>query len=185
MVIAHQSKGANSVKFVVEHKCSMVRYGCVHLEADYSRWLCLGLLLTVFAVETANDSYLAQSFGQMGYWAYLGQEEQQNVQLCVLVNTILKIVVDERLVNQRGVWDGSSEVRGEDWVRNGKVIGMGGFGVVLLSVWTWWGTWVQGNVYYGGWMICCRKRRKSGVWCSGDKINLLSGAYMLCRFILG
>ena len=55
------------------------------------------------------------------------------------VITILKNVVDERLVNQRGVWDGSSEVRCEDSVRNGKVIRMSGFGVVLLSVWTWWG----------------------------------------------
>ena len=36
------------------------------------------------------------------------------------VITILKIVVDERLVNQWGVWDGSSEVRCEDWVRNGE-----------------------------------------------------------------
>ena len=98
---------------------------------------------------------------------------------------ILKIVVDERLVNQRGVWDGSSEVRCEDWVRNGKVIRMSGFGVVLLSVWTWWGAGVQGNVYYGGWMICCRKSRNSGVWCSGDKIILLSGAYSLGRIILG
>ena len=97
------------------------------------------------------------------------------------VITILKTVVDERLVNQRGVWDGSSEIRCEEWVRNGKVIGRGGFGVVLLSVWTWWGTWVQGNVYYGGWMICCQERRKSGVWCSGYKINLLSGALFLGR----
>ena len=79
---------------------------------------------------------------------------------------ILKIF-DERLINQA---DGSSEVRREDWVRNRKVIGMGGFGVVLLSAWTWWGAWVQGNVYCGGRMICCRKRRKSGVWCSGEKL---------------
>ena len=90
------------------------------------------------------------------------------------VINILKIVFDERLVNQRSVWDGSSEVRCEDWVRNGRVIRMSGSGVVLLSVWTWCGAWVQRNVYCGGWMICCRKRRKSGVWCSGDKIILLS-----------
>ena len=101
------------------------------------------------------------------------------------VITILKIVVDERLVNQRGVWDGSSEVRCEEWVRNGKDVRMSRFGVVLLNVWTWWGAWVQGNVYCGGWMIFCRKRRKSGVWCSGDKINLSSGAYLLGRIFLG
>ena len=65
------------------------------------------------------------------------------------------------------------------------VIRTSGFGVVLLSVLTWWVAWVQVNVYCGGWMICCRKRRKSGVWCSGDKINLLSGAYTKDRIILG
>ena len=92
---------------------------------------------------------------------------------------------DERLIIQSGLWDGSSEVRCKDWVRNRKDIRMSGFGVLLLNVWTWWGAWVQGNVDCGGWMICCRKRRKSGVWCSGDKINLLSGAYTLGRFILG
>ena len=97
---------------------------------------------------------------------------------------IQESVVDERRINQRGVWDESSEVRCGDWVRNGKDLRMSGFGVVLLNVWTWWGAWVQGNVYFGGWMICCRKRRKSGVWCSGDKINLLSGAYALGRNIL-
>ena len=100
------------------------------------------------------------------------------------VNIILKCVVYERLINQRGVLDGSSDVRYENWVRNGKVIRMSGFGVVLLSVWIWWGAWVQGNVYYGSWMICCRERRKSGVWCSGDTINLLSGAYSLGQIIL-
>ena len=67
-----------------------------------------------------------------------------------LVSIVLKSVVGERLMNQRGMWDGSSEVRCENWVRNGKVIRMSGFGVVLLSVWTWWGAWVQGNVYCGG-----------------------------------
>ena len=55
----------------------------------------------------------------------------------------------KRLINQRGVWDGSSEVRCEDWVRNWKVIRTSGFGVVLLSIWTWWGAWVQGNVHCG------------------------------------
>ena len=34
-------------------------------------------------------------------------------------------------------------------------------------------------------MSCCRKKRKSGVGCSGNKINLLSGAYTLGRTILG
>ena len=67
---------------------------------------------------------------------------------------ILKSFVDERLITQRDVWDGSSDVRCEDWVRNGKVVRMSGFGVVLLRVWTWWGAWVRGNVYCGGWMIC-------------------------------
>ena len=67
---------------------------------------------------------------------------------------ILKSFFDERLINQRGVWDGSSDVRCEDWVRNGTVVRMSGFGVVMLSVWTWWGAWVRGNVYCGGWMIC-------------------------------
>ena len=81
---------------------------------------------------------------------------------------ILESVVDKRRINQRGAWDGSSEVRCEDWFRNGKDVRMSRFGVVLLNVRTWWGAWVQGNVYCGGWMICCRKRRKSGVWCSGQ-----------------
>ena len=97
---------------------------------------------------------------------------------------ILKSVVDERLINQSGVWDGSSEVRCENWVRKEKVIRMSGFALVLLSVWTWWGAWVQGNVYCGGWRIFRRKRRKSGVWCSGNKTKLLSGAYTLGRIIL-
>ena len=97
---------------------------------------------------------------------------------------ILKCFV-ERLIIQSDLWDGSSEVRCEDWVRNGKDVRMSGFGVVLLNVWTCWGAWVQGNVYCGGWMICCRKSRNSGVWCSGDKINLLSGAYLLGQIILG
>ena len=83
---------------------------------------------------------------------------------------ILKIVVDERLVNQRGLWDGSSEVSCENWAWNGTVIRMSGFGVVLLCFWTWWGAWVQGNVYYGSWMTCCRERRKSGVRCSGAQL---------------
>ena len=81
---------------------------------------------------------------------------------------------------------GSSEVRCKYWVRDGKGIMMNGFGDVLLCDWTWGGgAWVQGNVYCGGWMICCRKRRKSGVWCSGDTINLLSGANSRARIILG
>ena len=101
-----------------------------------------------------------------------------------LASIILKNVVDERLINQRGLWDESTEVRCKDWVRNGKAIRTSGFGVVLLSVWTWWGAWVQGNVYCGGSMICCRKRRKSGVWFSVDKNNLLSGAYAVGRVIL-
>ena len=105
--------------------------------------------------------------------------------LVYMVSIDLKSVVDERLINQRRVWDGSSEVRCDNWVWNGKVIRMSGFGVVLLSVWTWWGTSVPGNVYCGGWVICCRKRRKSGHWCSGNKINLLSGAYTVSRIILG
>ena len=61
---------------------------------------------------------------------------------------------------------------------------MSGFGVVLLSIWTWWGAGVQGNTYCGGWIFCFRKRRKSGVWGSGNKINLLSGAYTLGRIVL-
>ena len=136
-------------------------------------------------METANGSYLAQSVGQEVYWEYLGEEEQRNARLCVLGHYCSEKVVDERLMNQRGMLDGSSEVRCEDCVRNGKVIGMSGFGDVLLCVWTWWGAWAQGNVYCGGWMICCRKSRNIGVWFSGDKINLLSGAYSLGRIILG
>ena len=96
----------------------------------------------------------------------------------------LKSVVDERLISQRDLWDGSSEISCENWVRNGKVIRMNGFRVVLFSVWTWWGAWVQLKIYSGGWMICCRKRRKSGVWCTGDKVNLLLGEYTLGRIIL-
>ena len=80
-----------------------------------------------------------------------------------LVSIVLKSVVDGRLIDQEGVWNSSSEVRCENWVQNGKVIRLSGFGVVLLSVWTWWGAWVQGNVYCRGWMICCRRRRNSGV----------------------
>ena len=102
-----------------------------------------------------------------------------------LVSMVMESVVDGKLIDQGGVWNSSSEVRCENWVQNGKVIKMSGFGVVLLSVWTWWGAWVQGNVYCWGWMICCRKRWKSGAWCSGNKINLLSGAYTLGRIILG
>ena len=64
-----------------------------------------------------------------------------------LVSTIVKSAVDERLINQKGVWDGSSDVRCKNWVRNGEVIRTRGFGVVLLSVWTWWGAWVHGNVF--------------------------------------
>ena len=102
-----------------------------------------------------------------------------------MVRIILKSVVDGRLIDQRGVWDGSRDVRCEDWVRNGKVIKMSGIGVVLLSNWIWWGAWVQRNVFCGGWMFCCRRKRKSGVWCSGNKFNLLSGAYTLDQIILG
>ena len=141
--------------------------------------------MTVCAAENANDSYLAQNFGQEGFWAYLERRSNRTYNFVCSVITILKFVVDERLVHQWGVWDGSSEVRCEEWVRNGRVIRTSGFGVVLLSVWTWWRAWVQGNVYYGGCMICCRKRRKSVVWCSGDTNNLLSGAYSLGRIILG
>ena len=140
--------------------------------------------MTVCAAENANDSYLAQSVAERDIGHIWERRSNRTYNFVYSVITILKIVVDKRLVNQRGVWDGSSEVRCEDWVRNGKVIRMSGFGVVLLSVWSWWGAWVQGNVYCGGWMICCRKRRKSGVWCSGDTINLLSGAYSLGQIIL-
>ena len=142
--------------------------------------------MTVCAAENANDSNLAQNFGQEAYWDYLERRSNRTYSFVYSVITIvLKSVVDGRPINQRGVWDGSSEVRCKDEVWNGKVIRMSGFGVVLLSVWSWWGAWVQGNVYYGGWMICCRKMRKSGLWCSGDTINLLSGAYSLGRIILG
>ena len=36
-----------------------------------------------------------------------------------LVIIILRRFVEERLINQRGVWDRGSEVRSEDWVMNG------------------------------------------------------------------
>ena len=98
---------------------------------------------------------------------------------------ILESVVDERRINQRGVWDGSSEVRCKDWDRNGKDVRMSGFGVVLLNVWTWWGAWVQGNVYCGGWMICGQKRRTSGVWCSGDKIICCRGPIRWTKLFSG
>ena len=62
-----------------------------------------------------------------------------------LVIIILKSF-DARLINQRGVWEGSSEVRCEDWYRNWKVIRTSGIGVMLLSVCTWWGAWVKWNV---------------------------------------
>ena len=60
------------------------------------------------------------------------------------VFVIPKSVVDERLVNQRSLWDGSSEVRCENLARKWKVNKMSGFGVVLLSVWTWWGALLRG-----------------------------------------
>ena len=65
------------------------------------------------------------------------------------VITILTVFVDERLVNQRGVWDGSSEVRCEDWVWNGKDVRMSGFGVVLLNNWTWRGLGCRGTFIAG------------------------------------
>ena len=37
-----------------------------------------------------------------------------------LVCINLKIVVNGRLIDQRGVWNGSSEVRCKYWVRDGK-----------------------------------------------------------------
>ena len=98
---------------------------------------------------------------------------------------ILKSVVDKRLINQKGVWHGSSEFKCENWVRNGKVIRISGFKVVLLSVWTWSAdAWVQGNIYCRGWIIRFRKRRKRGVWGLRNKTILLSGAYTLGRIIL-
>ena len=93
-----------------------------------------------------------------------------------LVIIVLKGVVDERLMNQRGVWNGSSEVRCEDWVRNGKVIRMSGFRGVLLCVWTWWGAWVQGNVYCGGWMVCCRKKEEEWRLVLGEQNQFVVGS---------
>ena len=138
----------------------------------------------VCAVETATDSYLTQNFGQERYWAYLDRSTNGTYDFVYWVIVIPKSFVDEWLINQRGVWDVSSEVRCENCVWGGKVIRMSWFGVVLLSVWTCWSAWVQGNVYCGGWTICCRKKRKSGVRCSGNKINLLPGAYTLRPIIL-
>ena len=54
-----------------------------------------------------------------------------------------------RNFDQGGVWYWSSEVRCKNWVQKRKVIRMSGFGVLLLSVWTWRDAWVQGNVYCG------------------------------------
>ena len=156
----------------------------VHLEAHYSRWQCLGCLLMVCAAETItliwHKILTKMDIGHI--WDRRSNGTYDFVD-SVIIN--LKSVVDERLINQRGMWDGSSEVSCEDWVRNGKVIRMSKFGVVLLSVWTWWGAWVQGNVYCGRWMICCRTRRKSGVWCSVNKIKLLSRAYTLGQIFVG
>ena len=100
-----------------------------------------------------------------------------------LVSIVLKSVVDGKQIDQGDVWNCSSEVRCENWVQNEKVIRMSGFGVVQLSVWTWRGAWVQGNVYCGGW-ICFRKRWRAGVWSSGNKVNLLSGAYKPGQIVL-
>ena len=60
-------------------------------------------------------------FDQERYWAYLGQEH-----FVYSFIFILKRVVDERLINQRGVWDGSSEVRCKTGFRMGKSLGREG-----------------------------------------------------------
>ena len=67
-----------------------------------------------------------------------------------LVSTVLESVVDGSLIDQGGEWNSSSEVRCDNWVPKGKFIRMSGFEFVLLSVWTWWGAWVQRNVYCWG-----------------------------------
>ena len=184
--------------------------GCISIkrgEFEYTRlgilvlegaiWLCIfgGRLFTVVVSWLTIDGLCCGnrqwlifgtnfwSRGIVGIFGTGGTTERTT--LCTRLSFFLKSFVDERLITQRGVWDGSSDVRCKDWVRNGKVVRMSGFGVVLLSVWTWWGAWVRGSVYCWGWMICCRKSRNSGVWCSGDKINFLSGAYSLGRIILG
>ena len=51
-----------------------------------------------------------------------------------LVSIILKNVVNVRLIDQSGVWSGSSEVSCKNWFRDGKGIGLTAFGVLLLSV---------------------------------------------------
>ena len=70
----------------------------------------------------------------------------------------------------RGVWNGSSEVRCKYWVTDWEGIRMSGFGVVLLSIWTWWGAWVQANIYCGGWIICLGKGGRVAFGARGTKL---------------
>ena len=58
------------------------------------------------------------------------------------VSIIFKSAVDERLIDQGGAWNGSTEVKC-------KYFRMSGFGIVLLSLWTCWGAWVQRNIFCG------------------------------------
>ena len=65
--------------------------------------------------------------------------------------TTMKSVVDRRLIDHRGIWNGSSEVSCKYWVREGKSIRIIGFHFVLLVVWTLWGAWVK--FFAEGWII--------------------------------
>ena len=134
--------------------------------------------MTVCAVENANDSYLAQSVGQEGFCEYLGQEEQRNVRLCVL-----GWYCSEKCLLTRG------------WLIKGACA----MWAVILGAKTglgigrslgWAGSelccWVFG---FGGALGCkgtfiAEAGRFVGVWCSGDEINLLSGAHTLGWMVL-
>ena len=48
-----------------------------------------------------------------------------------------------------------------------------GLEILLLGVWTWRDAGLKLNIYCGGWIMCCRKRRKRGVWGSGNIFSLL------------
>ena len=63
-------------------------------------------------METANDSYLAHSFDQEGYWAYMGQGSNGTYDFEYLASFILKSVLYGRLIDQGGVWNGSSKWEG-------------------------------------------------------------------------
>ena len=71
-------------------------------------------------METANDSLLAQNFlATRDIEHFCDRRTNGTYSFVYSVIIILKRFVDKRLINQRGVWNGGSEVRCEDWVMIG------------------------------------------------------------------